>query len=75
MTNHTPTPGNAPGLPKAAPVHDRLIAAISILQAVMLARDSATDGNSLWGCMHMQASALEHAINLLIEIAPDLENI
>ncbi len=53
--------------------HDKLCAAIGILQAHILASDSMQDGPTAWGTAYFPASGVEHAIHLLIELLTDLE--
>lgn len=57
------------------PVHDTICQAISILQAVYMARTSAIDGDAMWGALFMTDAAVESAINSLIGILPDVERI
>ena len=66
---------SAPGLPAPATAHDKFLAAIGILQILMMARDSALLPEKIWGGDYCADSALQQAIALLIEITPDVENV
>lgn len=75
MTTNTASPAGDPGVPESLSPADRVMTAISILQAHALALDSPSDGRAMWGTFHMQSPAVEHAIHLLIEVLPDLETL
>lgn len=53
--------------------HDKLCAAIAIIQAEILARDSATT-TKIFGNMYFDSSHLEMAGRLMVECIGDLEH-
>ncbi|WP_299960781.1 hypothetical protein [uncultured Roseobacter sp.] len=55
--------------------HDKLMAAISILQVKSMSEDSARNGDASWGTFFMPGGATDHAIDLLIELLPHLEGL
>lgn len=56
-------------------VHDRLMAATSILQAAVLAQHSNLDGREMWGSDFMPPVALEEALRLVVSVLGDVEKI
>lgn len=54
--------------------HDKLCAAIGILQSHVLASDSMLNGPEAWGTSYFQSAGVEHAIRLLIDVTGDLEH-
>jgi len=52
--------------------HDKVCTAISILQAHILAADSALIPEKIWGHQYMRALGLEQAVKLLIEVLDDV---
>lgn len=55
--------------------HQRLCAAISIIQREILARDSALIPEKMFGKASMADPALELANSLLVELLPDVEGL
>lgn len=53
--------------------HDRLMAAIGILQCHHLASQTELDGEAIYGIHHMPSASLEHAIQILIGVLGDVE--
>lgn len=56
-------------------VHDRLMAATSILQAAVLAQHSNLDGREMWGTDFMPPVAIEEALNLVISALGEVEQV
>lgn len=56
-------------------VHDRLLAATSILQVAIMARDTPMLGEKMWGSYFMPTLALEEALNLVISVLEETEQI
>lgn len=54
--------------------HDKLMTAISIVQAHILSLDSNLDGEFMFGKMHMRTTALELAANLMAEVIGRLDD-
>lgn len=54
---------------------DRLMVAISTLQAISLAQTSECCGPSTWGPYFMPAPALDATINILIGMIPEVERL
>jgi hypothetical protein len=60
-------------LPIETPI-DKLMTAISILQASYLAADSLVDASVMWGpTWNMPSARIEHVIRILIELLPVVE--
>lgn len=73
MSVMNPTSGNDTGLSAKTP-HDRLMAAIGILQAHYLASDTALVADKIFGNSYFDTTGLEHAINMLIDLLPVVED-
>jgi hypothetical protein len=74
MTMHNPNSGNNPGLSIDKTPHDKLMIAISICQMSVMAEDSALVPEKMWGAF-IPTLALEHAVQMLIELLPVVENL
>ena len=68
-------PRITPAIPSSMTTHQRVMAAISILQARMLADESPVSGEDVWGAFHLQTPSLELAIQLLIDTLPEVEKL
>lgn len=55
--------------------HDKLIAAMSIIQADILARDSACIPDKMFPTRYFETSALELAERMLADILPEIEQL
>lgn len=53
--------------------HEKLCAAISIVQQHIMALDSPTFPQQMWGTMHMPACSLELAVSLMCDAVEALE--
>lgn len=66
-------PVPAMGYPHPLTAHDRVCAAIGIVQAHLLAMDTVSDPPTEWGGLYMPRSALDQAVRLLVEALPEVE--
>lgn len=57
------------------PTHDKLMAAIGILQCHHLATETTLDADVLYGIHEMSSEGLEHAIHLLVDVLGEVEKL
>ena len=62
-------------VPRTRAAHDKVMAAISIIQAKAMALDSCTGGPESWGPMYFESGCLDVAIDLLIEVLGEIEDV
>lgn len=78
MTNEQPACGTDTGLRNAKYTqtpHDKLMMAIGILQAHYLASDTDLVPDRIFGEFYFSTTGMEHAINMLIELLPEMEKV
>ena len=69
---------NSPVAPKSRHdenPHDKLMMAIGILQAHYLASDTNLVPDRIFGSFYFSTTGVEHAINMLIDLLPALDEV
>jgi hypothetical protein len=74
MTTNNANLATDTGLSVSKTPHDKLMIAISICQMSVMAEDSALVPEKMWGAF-IPTLALEHAVQMLIELLPVLDNL